>query len=196
MEWIKNILELLRRVTKKEEWVKAQKPDGPNSCISLVVRYKYVSFKINLPNNRVSLLTKIGLAIAGTLISSCASLPSTDHKTYTFPVKDAFVGEVDKPHKKLGLVRAKVNYVSLDPTSEERDLCRNYFNQAVRDLIKFSKAKGGDGVVSVKSVVFLEDGRTEKYDKAECADDGMEGQVLAEGMAVKWAKEPVTPQIN
>jgi hypothetical protein len=48
-------------------------------------------------------------------------------------------------------------------------------------------------VIDVKSVVFLENGKSELYPSAECADDGMEGQVLSQGIAIRW-KEPKEPK--
>lgn len=116
----------------------------------------------------------------------CATLPEPKVKPYRFPKEEAFYGDVKRPYKTLGLVRSKVNFQSLDFTHEESDLCRNYFNKAVGDLVKIAKNQGGDAVIDIKSVVFLEDGRQETYPSAECSDDGMEGQVLCQGIAVKW----------
>ena len=59
-----------------------------------------------------------------------------------------------------------------------------------------AKKQGGDAVIDLKSVVYLEDGRREMYPSAECSDDGIEGQVLCQGIAIKWktsggaAREP------
>ncbi len=119
-------------------------------------------------------------------IVACSTLPSTSKKVYSFPKEAAFIGNVKRSYKTLGLVRAKVNYPSLDPAREEAELCQNYFNKAARDLIHMAKEKGGDAVIDLKSVVFLEDGRQETYSTPECSDDGMEGQVLAQAIAVKW----------
>ena len=120
------------------------------------------------------------------LLTGCSTLPSVSHKDYSFPKEKAFFGDVKRGYTTFGLVRTKVNYQSLDPQREEDDLCRNYFNKAVIDLTKMAEEKGADGVIDVKSVIFLEDGRTESYPTPECADDGIEGQVLAQGIAVKW----------
>jgi hypothetical protein len=94
-----------------------------------------------------------------------------------------------RPFEFVGWVKTKVNYVTLDPQHDEAQLCENYFNKAVRDLVKQARDHGGDAVIEVRSVVFLVDGRQETYPKAECADDGEEGQVLAVGKAIKWKKE-------
>ncbi len=118
--------------------------------------------------------------------SGCSSFPKSTFKPHSFPTETAFMGDVKRPYQKLGLVRSKVNYQSLDVSHEEGELCRNYFNKAVSDLVQMCKDKGGDAVIDVKSVVFLEDGRQELYPTSECADDGMEGQALAQGVAVKW----------
>jgi hypothetical protein len=127
-----------------------------------------------------------GLAVVLVTVAGCATLPTPKHKDYSFPEEKAFFGNVKRPYETLGLVRSKVNFQTLDPNREETELCRNYFNKAVRDLVEFSKKKGGDAVIDVKSVVFLEDGRHELYSTPECSDDGMEGQILAQGIAVKW----------
>lgn len=120
------------------------------------------------------------------LITSCSTLPSLDHEKYSYPTGTAYHGNVNRPYRKLGLVRSKVNFVTLDPGREEADLCKNYFNKAVRELVKIAKARGADAIIDVKSVVFLEDGHMEIYPTPECSDDGMEGQALAQGIAVQW----------
>lgn len=104
---------------------------------------------------------------------------------YAFP-KEAFIGEPDRPYEALGLVRTRVNFPSLDPRHDESQLCANYFNKAARDLLNRAREQGGDAVIDIKSVVFLIDGRSEVHPTPECSDDGAEGQVLAQGIAVKW----------
>ena len=75
---------------------------------------------------------------------------------------------------------------------KDGDLCRNYFNKAVQDLVKFAHDAGGDAVIDVKSVVLLLDGKTEMYPRPECSDEGAEGQALVRGIAIRW-KKPATP---
>ena len=104
---------------------------------------------------------------------------------YTWPTT-AYIGEPDRPYEKLGLVRTKVEYPSLDPTREESALCKNYFNKGAIDLVKRARKVGADAVIDVRSAVFLFDGRAETYPSAQCSDDGQEGQVLMQGIAVKW----------
>ena len=138
-------------------------------------------------------------AIAVTVCTGgCATLPTPKYKAYTFPQEKAHYGNVKKPYETLGLVRSRVNFQTLDPSHDETDLCRNYFNKAVRDLIDTAKKQGGDAVIDIKSVVFMEDGSHQTYPSAECSDDGMEGQVLAQGIAVKWKppKPPVSSIIS
>jgi hypothetical protein len=120
------------------------------------------------------------------LISSCSSLPTPQLKTYPFPYGTAFYGDVKRPYTKLGLVRTQVDFPSLDPKHEEDALCKNYFNKAAADLVSRAKDQGGDAVIDLKSVVFYEMGRSETFPRPECSDDGEEGQVLAQGIAVKW----------
>ncbi len=121
---------------------------------------------------------------------ACSSLPEPKVKKYTFPEEDAYVGEAPKrPYKSLGLVRAKVDFISLNAQWEEDRLCKNYFNKAVQQLLRDAKKVGADSVIDIRSVVFLVDGKVETYSTPECSDDGDEGQVLAQGIAVKWLEE-------
>jgi hypothetical protein len=113
-------------------------------------------------------------------------LPSPKFTRFAFPKGSVFVGNTDRKYTVLGWVRAKVNYPTLDPSREEDDLCKNAYNKAARDLLDKARKNGADAVVDMKSVVFLEDGRRETYATPECADDGQEGQILAQGIAVKW----------
>jgi hypothetical protein len=134
-------------------------------------------------------LSRIALATASCLAgAACTTLPSPKHGRYRFP-KEAHVGDVKRPYTVLGQVRAKIDFPTLDPESDERTLCRNYYNRAVQDLVRRARDQGADAVIDVKSVVFLEDGRREEYATPECSDDGGEGQILAQGVAVKWKKE-------
>jgi len=116
---------------------------------------------------------------------SCTTLPEPKFQKHEFP-EDAYVENVKRPYTKVGTVRSKVNFPSLDFNRDENFLCRNYYNKAVRDLVKMAKKSGADAVINVKSVVFLGDGRQESYSTPECADDGEEGQILTQGTAVKW----------
>lgn len=129
------------------------------------------------------------VAILVLISISCSTLPTEKHEKYLFPKDEAFVGGVERPYKVLGRVRAKMDYQSFDIAQEDLNLCKNYYNKAVKDLVKMAQKKGGDAVVDVKSVVFLENGRQEVYTTPECADDGMEGQVLTQGIAIKWISE-------
>jgi hypothetical protein len=118
----------------------------------------------------------------------CSTLPTPKYQDYSFPSGEAFFGDAKQAYQPLGLVRAKVNYQSLDPGREEGDLCKNYFNKAVQDLVKMAHEKGGDAVIDVKSVVFFESGENQLFPTPECSDDGFEGQVLAQGIAIQWKK--------
>lgn len=120
---------------------------------------------------------------------ACTTLPKITHKKYSFPDGKAYLSEPSRPYEKLGVVRSKVNYPTLDPDSDETRLCPNYFNKSVGELVKFAEEKGANAVIQVKSVVFLIDGRREVYPQPECSDDGSEGQVLTEGIAVKWTDQ-------
>jgi hypothetical protein len=122
--------------------------------------------------------------------AACSSLPSPKVTDYEWP-KNAYLGK-DQPgrqYEKIGLVRTKVTYPTLLVDREESELCKNYFNKAAIDLLKRAKDKGGDAVIGVESVVYTMDSKTETYPRAECFDDGDEGQVLAQGYAIRWKKD-------
>lgn len=130
-----------------------------------------------------SLICLLGGALG---LVSCATVPTPKVVKHSFP-QNAYVGEPKGKHyQSLGMVRTKVNYASLTPEHEEGYLCKNYFNKAAADLVKIAKKQGADAVIDVRSVVFLFDGRVETHPQPECSDDGGEGQVLAQGIAVKW----------
>jgi hypothetical protein len=122
----------------------------------------------------------------------CTSLPKPKQAYFSFP-KDAYIETPKRTFHPMGTVRSRVNYPSLDVRHEEQELCRNYFNKAVIDLVRMAKERGADAVIEVQSVVFLEDGRVETFKKPECADDGEEGQALAQGVAVKWKRAAAPP---
>ena len=110
---------------------------------------------------------------------------------HDFP-QNAFIEPVkNRPYDVVGLVRTKVDYPTLDPKHEEQELCKNYYNQAVRDLVKMAHDKGADAVIDVKSVVFYEGSdKPELHKTPECSDEGDEGQILTQGLAVKWKPIP------
>jgi hypothetical protein len=137
----------------------------------------------------------VGLLILG---SACSSpLPDTKMHPFTFPKDEAIVGDAKgRPYEKLGVVRSRVDFNSLDPTHEEKTLCSNYFNKAVRDLVKQAKDQGADAVIDVKSIVFYDDGQSKTFATAECSDDGQQGQVLAQGIAVKWKPMPTVHEAD
>ncbi|MCM2276697.1 MAG: YbjQ family protein [Oligoflexia bacterium] len=137
-----------------------------------------------------SLERLLRLAVLTAGLGACTTLPTPRVTTYTFPKGEAFVGNASRPYETLGLVRTKVEYFTLDPAREEADLCRNYYNKAVRDLVKRAKEKGADAVIDIKTVVFTLDGRQEFHSTPECTDEGDEGQVLAQAIAIRWKRNP------
>jgi len=128
-----------------------------------------------------------------TALFACSSLPDPKYKKYAFPEKDVFVeAKPTRRYQAVGSVRVRVNFNSLNPEREDQDLCRNYFNKGAGDLLKRAKRdRKGDAVMDVRSVVYYMDGKTKKFPKPECADDGGEGQVLMEGMAIRYIPDPV-----
>ncbi len=143
-----------------------------------------------VPNSRLAPLLRfwIGVFLLGT--AGCSSVPTPKVKHYEWP-KGAFIGDPKRPFQSLGVVKTKVEFPTLTEQYEEQDLCKNYFNKAARDLLSRARDAGGEAVVDIKAVVVLADGRVETYPRAECSDDGAEGQVLTQGIAVKW--KPETP---
>jgi hypothetical protein len=133
-----------------------------------------------------------GLVLSSVLTAGvgCGTLPEPKMTKYEWPKDHAYVEEPKRPFSKLGMVKTKVDYPTLDPNHDEDQLCRNYFIKAVSDLVKRAHDAGGDAVMDVRAVTFFEDGSTKTFKTAECFDDGESGQVLAEGIAIKWKPEP------
>lgn len=123
------------------------------------------------------------------LVVGCATtLPEPKMPKFAFPKGRAFVGDVKRPYKKLGQVRAKVNYNTLDWLHEEDQLCRNYYNKGVKELVEIAHKQGADAVIDVESVVFSDITGGQTFPTPECSDDGDEGQILVQGIAVKWVE--------
>ena len=123
-------------------------------------------------------------------LSGCTTLPKQEHVHYKFPKDQASITIPKREHEVIGVVRDKVDYTSLDMDTDEETLCRIYFNKSVANLVSQAEKKGADYVIDVKSVVFYPDGKWEAHPGPECADDGMTGQVLTRGTAVKWKPDP------
>ena len=121
--------------------------------------------------------------------AACTTVPTIDHDKYTFPKEEAFTTTTPKrPFAEVGMVRDRVDFASADPDLDKdpQAICRNYFNKSVRNLVKYAKGKGADAVIGVKSIVFYPNETFEAFPRPECADDGIEGQVLTQGTAIKW----------
>ncbi len=125
-------------------------------------------------------------ALAAGAIGACATLPDVKFTKFSFPKESVFVGDVERPYKEMGNVKAKVNFQTLDPNHDEKEICKNYYNRAAMDLLDKAKARGAQAVIKVQSVTFLNNGKVETADTPECFDDGEEGQILLQGVAVKW----------
>lgn len=139
-------------------------------------------------------LTSLSMAL---FLVACTSNPTTRPlKKYAFPKEGVFVGDVKREYQKLGMVRWRENYNSLDVENDEDRLCKNYYNKAVKSLLKVAKDQGGDAVIDVKSVTFLVDGRVETHSTPECSDEGADGQILVQGVAVKWLPPATEPSPN
>ncbi len=143
-----------------------------------------ISFRaVRIRNSAPVLLALLSLG------AGCAThLPDPKMTKYAFPKSKAYVGDVKRPYTKLGVVRTKVNFNTLDWVHEEEQLCRNYYNKGVRDLVDRAHDQGADAVIDVKSVVFSDLGGAETFPTPECSDDGQEGQILLQGVAIKWTE--------
>jgi len=132
-----------------------------------------------------------GLAIVGLLtLASCTTLPLPEIRPYAFPRDLAWVEEPNRPYETLGVVKTRVEWPAmLRPDISDEALCRNFYNKAVRDLIKRAREAGGDAVAGIRSVVFLFDGQRETHSTPECSDEGDTGQILLQGTVVKFKKE-------
>jgi uncharacterized protein YbjQ (UPF0145 family) len=128
----------------------------------------------------------VSIALFCGLVWGCTTVPEPKMDRHEFPTTRASLERPAREYEDLGRVTAKVNYASLTSRYEEKTLCNNAFNQAVNKLVERARAKGGDAVVEVRSVVFMVDGTSKTYKTAECADDGAEGQALVQGQAVKF----------
>jgi hypothetical protein len=120
--------------------------------------------------------------------AGCATIPEPKHDKFRFP-KNAYLNIPKKSHKKLGPVRDKVTYIASGEEYTSEQLCHNYFNKSVARLLKYAQKAGGDAVMGIRSLVVYMDGANEVFAKPECFDDGAEGQVLTQGIAIKWLSE-------
>ncbi len=127
------------------------------------------------------------------LVCGCSSLPKVEHKVYKFPPANAFVDSppAGKQYTVLGWVRAKTPFVTMDPDSNLKALCANYYNKAVASLLMEAKKAGGDAVAEIRSVTFLLNGKIEEHVTPECSDDGGEGEILVRGVAVRYKVAPL-----
>jgi hypothetical protein len=136
---------------------------------------------------RVQTRVVVQLGVLAMIVFACATIPEQKMDKVSFPKETAYMGDVKgRPYEKLGLVRARKDFLTLDVDHDEKELCQNYFNKAVRDLVKEAKKQGGDAVIDVKSIVFYEDGSSKLYKTPECSDEGQDGQILTQGIAIKW----------
>lgn len=141
--------------------------------------------------NSSILRSSLGGLLALSLFS-CAGLPDPKYKAYDFPKDEAFVDtKPSRKYKVVGPVRVRVNYNSLNPEREDQDLCRNYYNKGVGDLLKRARRDlKADAVIEIRSVVYYIDGKHKSFVTPECADDGGEGQILMEGRAIRYLPDP------
>ncbi len=131
--------------------------------------------------------------VAAALFSGCSSAPSGKKGTEAprpLPAGVSFDEGGGRPYQKVGTVRAWHEFkTELDESFDDKEFqrrCRQAFREAAAKVLKIAQEHGGEAVIQLRSVVFLADGRKEFLPRAECADDGDEGEALVEGMAVRW----------
>ena len=134
------------------------------------------------------LIVVFGICI---LLEGCSSLPSEKHEHFRFPENKVYIEEpqgkdLGRAYEKIGWVKSKASWSTLDQEANDGRLCKNYFNKASRDLLKEALKAGADAVIKVRSVVLLMDGKLEYHSTPECSDDGEEGEVLLQGIAIKF----------
>ncbi len=117
------------------------------------------------------------------------------HARYRFPKERVYIEEPEgkdtgRPYQPLGWVKSKASWSTLDQDPNSSRLCRNYFNKASKILLDEALKAGADAVIKVRSVVLLLDGKLEFHPRAECSDDGAEGEVLLQGIAIKFKPLP------
>jgi hypothetical protein len=126
------------------------------------------------------------------LTVACSTLPSPEVKRHVFPREGVFLGEPERLYDVVGTVRSKATWSTLLlPEMDEQLLCRNYYNRAAQDLLGHAKKAGGDAVMQVRSVVFLLTGKRKTHPTPECSDDGETGEILLEGVAIRYRKPPL-----
>lgn len=135
-----------------------------------------------------AILLQCGLVGAFFNLFSCATLPAPTFNAYAFPEQDVFVEtKPTRRYKVVGPVRVRVNYNSLNADREELELCRNYYNKGVADLLKRARRDlKADAIVEVQSVVYYLDGKSKSFPTPECSDDGGEGQILLQAKAIRY----------
>ncbi len=114
---------------------------------------------------------------------------------HRFPKSLVFVEEPTgefkgRPYERLGEVRSKALYPTMEQDPNSERLCRNYYNKAAKDLLKEALKEDAEAVIKVRSVVFLMDGTIEEHVTPECSDDGAEGEILLRGIPIRWKPDP------
>ena len=132
------------------------------------------------------------LIVAFSVIVGCAGKkPRSSASSEPLLPGAVFYGAPARKYQTLGVVRASKSYPTLNQEltdEQEALLCKKAFNDAARELLKNARDNGGDAVADLHSVIYLAEGRRETYDKPECTDDGEEGEVLVQGVAIKWTQ--------
>ncbi len=132
------------------------------------------------------------------VVCACATVPKTTHKKHKFPENGVFLGEPPvlepgRTFKVIGAVKAHRSYRTFDFEGDSQALCRNYFNLAAHDLLRFAREQKADAVIRVKSVTLGLDGKVSLHDTPECADDLEEGEINLYGEAIRFDPDPKKP---
>ncbi len=143
---------------------------------------------------------KLWVGLLLMLMPACAGGPDLSperHAKFRFPKDSVHMEEPEgrdagRPYQALGWVKSKASWSTLDQDPNSPRLCRNYFNKAAGSLLEEARKAGADAVIKVRSVVLLLDGTLETHPRPECSDDGAEGEVLLQGIAIKFKPLPKT----
>jgi hypothetical protein len=120
-----------------------------------------------------------------------SGIPNQEIRHYRLPRSGVFEEHElkEKPYEALGLMKGKTNFNSLVESMTFEQLCSNYFNKAVTELLSRAKRdRGADALMNLQSVVYYANGAVEYHKKPECSDDGAEGQILIQAQAIRFKK--------
>jgi len=140
----------------------------------------------------------IASIVTAVVMAACASTAPKSQKASSEPPRllpsGVYFGDPGRPYQVVGTVRTWKEFAtSLDDSFNEQEMqrrCNQAFFDASTKLLGIARENGGEAVMDVRSVIFLADGRKEYHPRAECSEDGEEGEALVQGTAIKWTAAP------